>query len=289
MKSIVLFIAILVFLVSCEPPEPKSVAKQLNFTDEPNVQVVPNIRDTNLLYDLGKFTSSVRIRMPKTDFRGTILVLQGWNFPNTSWSDSSDLEALASEYGFALVLPDVGKSIYHKRNYEQTRTSWRIYPTRTWLVDTLIRELQDSYQLFDERSKNFVMGLSTGGRGALIIAQENPNIFTAGASLSGDYDQSAFPNDNLYRGFFGTQPEKWNPQENPTSYADEWRVPMYIAHGEADSVVSIAHQRRLSNVVDSVELGEYWQIHFVPKEGHDYHFWASRVAPIMNYFEGFLK
>ncbi len=290
MKLVGLFSIVVLLMVSCSAPE----SPQKEQKDEPEEQerevIIPNISDSILTYQLEEFETSVIVKMPKSDFKGTILVLQGWNFPNTHWSDSSNLEELASNAGFALVMPDMGKSIYHKRIYDQTRKDWQKYPTRTWLVDTLMNDLRTNYNLFHEQSSNFVMGLSTGGRGALIVAQENPEVFTAGCSLSGDYDQSAFPGDNLYRGYFGTNPDAWNDDENPVSFIKEWSVPMYVAHGEADSIVSIAHHNRLVELVDSAGISQDgWAFRVDSLAGHNYDFWAAEVEAIIQYFQGFLR
>lgn len=290
MKYGVLVLLLLLVVVSCDAPVQEPSNEQSSVEDVSEASVVPTISDTNFIYDLGEFKASVRIKMPTSDFRGTILVLQGWNFPNTSWSDSSNLEQLASNAGFALVMPDMGKSIYHKRRYDQTRKDWQKYPTRTWLVDTLLRELESNYGLFTEGSSNFVMGLSTGGRGALIIAQENPKIFISGCSLSGDYDQDAFPGDNLYRGYFGTNPENWSADENPVSFVSEWSVPMYVAHGTADSIVPLAHHVRLEELVGKAGISEQgWVFRTDSSAGHNYNFWAPEVETVLEYFEGFAE
>ena len=215
MKSTLQLLLSMFLFVGCSSTPQLNTPKA---TDEKAVEtpmIQPSISDTILQCDRNGFSPSVRIKMPSADFKGTILVLQGWNFPNSSWSDSSDLEKMASELGFALVMPEMGKSIYHKRNYPDTRADWRKYPTRTWLVDSLIANLQQEHQLFLEEHSNYVMGLSTGGRGAFIIAQENPKLFNAEPLYLEDYDQSAFPKDNLYRGFFGANPENWSDDENP--------------------------------------------------------------------------
>lgn len=290
MKKI-FFLSFLIFLiVGCDiPKEEFKDTADLIVSDEEVVDLAPTISDTTLIYKLDEFTSEVRVKVPQKPFRGTILVLQGWNFPNTSWSDSSNLESLASKMGFVLVMPDMGKSIYQKRNYPETRVDWRKYPTRTWLMDTMILELQNEFNLFLEGVPNYVMGLSTGGRGAFILAQENPKVFRAGASLSGDYDQSAFPDDNLYRGYFGTDPEKWSDDENPMSFASSWCVPMYIAHGGADKIVPVKHAELLQAVkVENGGIEEGWVFRIDEGAGHDYKFWASEVIAILQYFQGFL-
>jgi S-formylglutathione hydrolase FrmB len=274
-------------LGACQDPANETREDSEDFVNESDSLIVPVVSDTTITYNLERFNVSVQIKMPETEFKGTILVLQGWNFPNTNWSDSSDLDNLASKAGYALVMPDMGKSIYHKRNYPVTRRDWRKYPTRTWLVDTLIDDLQRNYNLLMEGEFNFVMGLSTGGRGAFILAQENPEIFKAGASLSGDYDQSAFPSDNLYRGYFGSNPENWNDDENPVSSVDTWSVPMYILHGTEDRVVSIKHMLLLRELQRDQNPELPFSFKQVNVAGHNYTFWAAEVAPILQYFQEF--
>ncbi len=285
MKKIFFLSLLILPLVGCENPKEGSDKKPDPIVSEVEaVDFEPAISDTTLIYDLGEFTSEVRIKCPKTAFRGTILVLQGWNFPNTSWSDSTDIEKLADANGFVLVMPDMGKSIYHKENYPETRADWRKYPTRTWLMDTMIQGLQNEFNLFAENGPNFVMGLSTGGRGAFILAQENPNIFRAGASLSGDYDQSAFPEDNLYRGFFGTDSTRWHDDENPVSFADAWSVPMYIGHGEADKIVPVKHAERLQEVFsENTSDLSGWKFSYVSDAGHNYNYWSSCTEEVYEF------
>ncbi|GAB5418929.1 MAG: hypothetical protein Crog4KO_00900 [Crocinitomicaceae bacterium] len=289
MKNIIFLSLLILPVIGCENPKEEATDSVDPIVSEGKVDdFEPAISDTTLIYELGEFTSEVRIKAPKKPYRGTILVLQGWNFPNTSWSDSSDLENLASELGFALVMPDMGKSIYQKRNYPETRKDWCKYPTRTWLIDTMIPELQDEFNLFADNGPNFVMGLSTGGRGAFILAQENPKVFRAGASLSGDYDQSAFPEDNLYRGYFGTDPERWNDDENPVSFAKEWSVPMYVGHGGADKIVPVRHAEIVREVkMENAGIDEEWIFTINQEAGHNYDFWSSEVDAILEYFQGF--
>jgi len=246
--------------------------------------VPPKIRDTALLYDFGK-SFEVLVKAPKTKFKGTILVLQGWNFPNTSWCDNSELCEKALEEGYFLVMPAMEKSIYHFKTYDATRKDWADNPTRDWLMKSVCADLEKKYGLFSPKHNNYILGLSTGGRGALLLAQENPEIFVAGASLSGDYDQSAFPDDNLYRGYFGKDPEKWDAKENPIATIDNWKVPMYIGHGEMDSVVSIQHAKHLQQMTDGFVPHLRFEYSFVPTAGHDYLYWSAEVGNILRFFE----
>jgi S-formylglutathione hydrolase FrmB len=286
LKVFILFLA--ATIVGCEGDN-HLVTEEGSSSSEEIVIVQPHCVDTSMVYQReAGYSPRVRIRMPKEPFRGTILVLQGWNFANSSWSDSSNLDSLASAMGFALVLPEMGKSIYHKRNYKETRADWRSYPTRSWLMDTMVYDLQQRFQLFLPEHQNFVMGISTGGRGALLVAQEHPNIFNAGASLSGDYDQSSFPTDNLYRGFFGAASTTWSGSENPVAWIDTWSVPMYIAHGARDSVVSVAHMNRLRNLQVRQKPELNFTYHLDSTAGHNYKFWTPLTLQVLRYFNAFL-
>lgn len=285
MKYAWLLLFVLLLIGCSSPSGQRERAIRHDADNETTTVQKPSVKDTSLRYDLGDYEATVQIQMPQGDFRGTILVLQGWNFSHTDWCDSSDLCAIASEQGYCLVMPAMGKSIFHKQVYPQTRESWRKYPTRTWLVDTLIPALQQEYNLFLPEQLNFVMGLSTGGRGAFMIAQENPDVFAAGASLSGDYDQAAFPDDNLYRGYFGIKPDAWDPSENPVSFARNWSVPMFIAHGGKDTIVSVKHLMRLREVQERVQPDLNFQFHVDDSAGHDYNFWGREVKSILDFFD----
>ncbi len=247
--------------------------------------VEPTVSDTICTFNYKNREWAVAIKVPQTAFNGTILLLQGWNFPNTDWCDSTDFCEQALKEGYVLVMPEMGKSIYHAQIYPQTRKDWHQYPTRTWLVDTVIAQLNTRFHLFAPEHNNYVMGLSTGGRGALLIAEENPSIFVAGASLSGDYDQSAFPDDNLYRGYFGADPTQWHPIENPIASIAHWEVPMYIGHGREDVIVSPQHMIHLRDLVKKQQRDMNFLFKITNGAGHNYTYWASEVSPILSFFQ----
>lgn len=285
MRRIYLFFGVFFSLLSCDSGGQTIVSeKQVE-----EVQVLPpSIGDTTILFDFQGEDYAVDIKAPKAEFKGTILVLQGWNFPNTSWCDSTDLCEKALEEGYFLILPEMKKSIYHWQAYPETRADWQKYPTRDWLINTVCSSLNEDFNLLSPDHNNNVLGLSTGGRGALIIAQENPSIFKAGASLSGDYDQSAFPNDNLYRGYFGTDSSKWNAKENPISFIKEWKVPMYIGHGAKDNIVPVEHMLHLQSLTDSLLPDLEFKYHLSPHAGHDYYYWGTEVGEMLEFFDGII-
>lgn len=252
-------------------------------SDEENKEVLPN--DTLLQMKYLDQLVEVRIHYPESEMLGTLLILQGWNFPNTDWCEKTTLCDKALQEGYALVCPNMGKSIYSERVYEQTRKDWLIYPTRAWLVDEMLPALHE-FQLFRKGEFSGIVGLSTGARGAFLVAQDRPEIFGAVACLSGDYDQSKFPDDNLYKGFFGAlsvYPEEWNGNENPMSRFDLFQAALYLGHGTADEVVDIQHSDYLYAALKS-KKHDGMEYHRAEGYGHDYTYWDSEVDAILSFF-----
>lgn len=280
--QLLITLSFLIGLSSCSDNRKEPTLRTTSET--PQEIPAPNIVDTNLIYSFAGKPYEVAVMKPKVPFKGTILVLQGWNFPNSSWCDSSDLCEKALKEGYFLVLPEMKKSIYHLESYRETRKDWLQYPTRAWLMDEVLADLNSKFDLFDSRHNNYVLGLSTGGRGALILAEENSDVFVAGASLSGDYDQSEFPKDLLYIGYFGRNPENWSPKENPVATIKEWKVPMYIGHGTSDAIVPVAHYHRLKALTDSVRPDLDFEFSLKENQGHDYRYWASEVNQMLHFF-----
>ena len=248
--------------------------------------LIPQGEDTLLFFTYVENDFGVQLLYPEGEPKGCLLILQGWNFPQTDWCDSTSLCSKALNEGYVLICHDMGKSIYTNKTYAQTRSDWLKYPTRSWLVKTVIKNLQDSLGLFMPDGNNFVVGLSTGGRGALLMALDLPNVFSAAACLSGDYDQSKFPSDNLYKGFFGSMskfPEQWEGNENPLHRIKELKSAVYISHGDLDEVCSIEHSEILHTAI--ISETEVKTVFNVGKEmAHNYTFWNSEVDAILNFF-----
>ncbi|MFT5859949.1 MAG: S-formylglutathione hydrolase FrmB [Flavobacteriaceae bacterium] len=227
----------------------------------------------------------VIVKMPTEAFIGTIIVLPGWNFPNTGWCDSTELCTEALARGYVLILPQMGKSIYCDHIYPQTRSSWLSYPTRSWMKDEMIPFIQDNFALLLTEQPNFTLGLSTGARGATLLALDMPELFDGCAALSGDFDQSAFPKDNLYIGYYGQMSQfkdRWTVDDNIITAIDKLEVPMYVGHGTKDKVVDIQHSNLF---VKAMEIaGKEYEYHIDDTAGHTYSYWNSEVGAMLDYF-----
>lgn len=248
--------------------------------------LIPKMEDTTLTYIFNNTEVKVDIWYPRTEIVGTILILQGWNFPRTDWCDNTELCTKALDAGYILVCPEMGKSIYSSTTYPETRENWLKYPTRSWLDSVLIPDLQKNRSLFMKESFNMIVGLSTGARGALLLALDNTDVFDAIACLSGDYNMTMFPDDNLYRGYFGEFAEykkRWEGEENPMSRISDLKSAIYIGHGKEDKIVPVVHSRSLRDTLTALNISNL----YAEREGakHDYQYWNSEVDTILKFFE----
>ena len=172
-------------------------------------QTHPSQNDSAFTFELDSV--AVDVVPPKAKRKGDILVLPGWNFSRRLWLDSTNLKEFASIQGYTLVLPEMMRSVYASKYYPETSPDMKKQPTLIWLTDTLIPFLQKKYHLFTYKKK-LLLGLSTGARGVVRVAEQTGNFFDAGVALSGDYDQTLFTQDRLMEAVYGkynSYPEIW--------------------------------------------------------------------------------
>ncbi|WP_034937285.1 alpha/beta hydrolase-fold protein [Gloeocapsa sp. PCC 73106] len=241
-----------------------------------------NLQVDDVFYDL---------YIPSRSLVGTILVLPGWNFPRTSWVENSELVKYADEYGYALILPEMGQTIYESSYYPETTMKWNSLPGGEFIKTRLIPEMQTRHNLLQTVQYNTLLGLSTGGRGVTLIALENPQIFKAGASLSGDFSQENMPADNLMRAVYGPIEEfeaRWRGRDNPQARIKEWSIPLYLTHGSADEIVPESQSRLFYDSYREYHRDTGLVVYYpVVDAGHDYTFWNSQLPNIFEFFEKF--
>ncbi len=225
--------------------------------------------------------------------RRTLLVLPGWNYPRTSWVENSPLVEYANKYGYALILPEMLKTLYESSYYPETELKWHSVPGGKFIKEQFIPGMQTKHHLLIPGDNNFLLGLSTGGRGVALIALENPDLFVAGASLSGDFSQENTPSDRLMTlvyGSFADFPSRWQGQDNPQARVAEWKMPLYLAHGTDDDIVpesqSCLFYQALKNQLDNQVLIEY---HPISGAGHNYQFWGGQLPAVFEFFEKLTK
>ncbi len=223
-------------------------------------------------------------------YRGrNLLVLPGWKFPKEDWIRKSPLLSYAERHGYLLILPEMHTTLYASRYYPETKLKWNPVPGGEFLRKHLFPALQKRHSLLLPGEKNYLLGLSTGGRGVALIALEHPGLFRAGAALSGDFAQEKMPHDRLMTllyGPFEKFPERWTGRDNPRRRAKEWSMPLYLAHGKADRVVPGEQSRLFYEALIRENKGELPVFYrAVEGAGHDYDFWGGELPGVFHFFE----
>jgi pimeloyl-ACP methyl ester carboxylesterase len=283
-------------------------------------------RDTVYFVSCNGKSIRVEIKVARSanasDRRKMLLLLPGWNFADTQWCTRTRVCDEATRRGYDVMLVEMGKSVYMDSLYPQMRADYRLHPTRTWLWDSVLKPLQKRGYFTDEGTPedpiktvdggvyhkslmlpipSYVMGLSTGARGALLLALEHPEAFVGCAGLSGDYNPLLMKNDNLMincLGKYDDVPWRWQGTNNIELRINELQIPCYIAHGEADQVVPMQQSQQLSEAHES-EISRRasknstkmasMKLVIVKNGVHNYGFWGEQGLLAIDFFDNDLK
>lgn len=175
-----------------------------------------------------------------------VIALHGWNHTPEGFRDKGDLARWADAYGLVIALPAMGTTVYETSLYPETKHPWAPVPGTPWVGEVILPYLRAHYRVRRDRAHTAVIGYSTGGRGAVLLAETYPEFAFAG-SVSGTFDLMRLaPGDGEYKihaAVYGPRnkfKERWD-RDNCVSavrlsrLAGSW---LYIAHGRKDAIVS---------------------------------------------------
>jgi hypothetical protein len=242
-----------------------------------------NQEDTTLILT----SVSVDISYPPGKTKGYILVLPGWNFTKEDVCRNSDFCKLARQSGYCLIRPEMGKCAYILSYFKETRKDYLHNPTLSWVIDTLIPFCQKKLHLLQPGSRNFLFGISTGGRGVAQVAIHTGTLFTAGAALSGDYNQLLQKDDNLmigYLGLYETFPSRWSGNDNPFMQAEQLKIPLFLGHGKQDKIVPVEQTNKFFERITTLNPRLGHILHIDESGGHNYNYWNSEMQRIFAFF-----
>lgn len=228
--------------------------------------------------------TTVHIERPANWTGQCLLALHGWNLSALDWKTQTPLVELATRKGIAVVMPELGKTIYASRLYPETRVEWRSQRLLGWVSDTLVGWLQTKYGLFSTNRNHAVLGLSTGGRGAVLVAAARSDVFTACGVCSGDFIPELMPADNLMRGWYGSFeefPDRWRGSEHPVGVVHKIKGWVYVAHGASDAVVPIGQSRSFLLLLAQRQPELQLQSWLPDFAGHDYVFWGACTSQFL--------
>jgi hypothetical protein len=218
-----------------------------------------------------------------------LLVLPGWKFSRNKWFEETKLLEFINNFNYIAIAPEMNISIYESQYFQETKFKWHKKPGMLFIEEDLIPYFH-KYNLFQNQKYNMGLGLSTGARGIVLIASRNPNLLFSIGALSGDYDQTITPKDNLIRlmyGEFSQYPERWNTIDNPIFNIKKngWHSNIYIGHGLKDNIVSYKHSEHFYHFLKNGNSEKLIEYHLCNDCKHDFYYWNKELNPIFTFFE----
>jgi len=273
-----------------------------------------NLSDTSYFVNFNSHPVQVKIICPSKQIKGVLLLLPGWNYPDLDWITKTSVAKTALNNQFALLLVEMGKSVYMDSFYPDMRKDYKNYPTRTWLFDSVLSPL-NKFGWFTKNSNSFALGLSTGARGAVILGLEHSECFKGVAGLSGDYNPLLDKNDGLMVNCLGKYEKnvfRWMGTNNISLRAKEFQTNIFLAHGSNDQIVPFNQTIDLLEKLSKIDLSlsnptysnegvfvrNYTLIHSklkkirfvsVKNANHDYQFWNKSGLMALDFFTTLMK
>jgi putative tributyrin esterase len=222
---------------------------------------------------IGMESRNVRKKHP------TLFLLHGLSDDHTIWMRRTSIERYASEHGIAVVMPAVHRSFY--TDMAQGYKYW------TFISEELPALARSFFPLSEEREDTFVAGLSMGGYGAFKLALSCPELFAAGASLSGAVDIAGIAkerNTEEFRHIFGDLDQVSSSTNDLFRLAEEsasstgWKPKLYQCCGTEDRLYSgnvrfRDHCRKLQlDLTYEEEPGE-----------HEWGYWDYKIQSVLNW------
>ena len=211
-----------------------------------------------------------------------VIALHGWDHSPELFKSKSDLASLADQYGLVIAAPSMGKTVYETRFYPETKGEWTTAPGTRWVAEVILPYLRHHFAVWEDRAHTAVIGYSTGGRGAVLLAEAYPEFAFAG-SLSGTYDMMTLkPAEGEYKihavvyGARDAFKERWQLDNcvAPARLAKLRGTRLFIAHGAKDRVVTLDQLEALRSALKG--SGAEAELVVAPEGGHDWSFWNSQ-------------
>ncbi len=215
-------------------------------------------------------TGALRVYVPAAPGKHPlVLALHGWNHTPEQWIKNDDLGPLAEKHGLVIAMPAMGKTVYETTLYAESKPTGLAAPGARWAAEVIVPWVRKHFAVTDETS---VIGYSTGGRGAVLLARLYPDRFAFAGSVSGTFDLAKLqPADGEYKihaAVFGPRerfPDRWARDDiagHPLGTAR-----LYAAHGAKDTAV---HPNQLDALKDKAECV------LVEGAAHDWAFWHAQ-------------
>ena len=298
MKRFLILLLILIFPV-CGPVKQGSNTSSHSFNYKGNINGGRWLKGLKVYYtseEGKKMFTLAQIYFPEAFMKGenykTIILLHGYGFNHQQWERRTGIERYADVYNIVLVSPNMGKTVYETKFYKETVIKWGGIPGGRFVGEVLINYLRSNFALAYDRSRTGIMGVSTGARGAMLVAAKYPEKFAVAAGLSGYYDHiSLSKNKQLMPVYaeYENYKERWENDDNIMKLASNLKnTSVILYHGKSDhsvpkeqSLILAMKVRMFQKKSGSSSIVRYKEKKYA---GHDWEFWNKVLKDVMGFF-----
>lgn len=210
------------------------------------------------------------------------VALHGWNHDAAKWKGLG-LGPLADRHGLVVVAPEMGTSVYERAFHPETVQTWGPAPGACWIAEVVLPWARQALAVDAARERTALLGYSTGGRGALVVAARWPAAAFA-ASLSGTYHLAGLDDRTgeyrIHERVLGPRavfPERWQAEEIPLAALAGTTV--WLAHGALDEVVPAAQQAAVAAALCRSHPALVART--VAGQAHTEAFWRAELPPLV--------
>ncbi len=295
MKKILSAGTVILFLVSC--------ATTGSFNKKYSSQIVPGRWLKKIMVPITKgekkSATIIQIYFPKGYQKGeelrTIIALPSYNSNEREWEKNAAVERFADKYNFAIVCPNMKKSLYESLFYENTEYRWNTVPGGKFVGEILINYLRQNFNLGNGKNKTGIMGVTVGAHGAVMVAAKSEN-FGAAAGISGYYNPSLMTTSKMVASVYGTynkNKERWEKDDNVLSMAQGLSgVKVFLSHGTKNDAFNPGQSRLMAIKLKHLQnkSGSY-HIQYQESKGgyYGWTFWKKQIPHVMAFFDSSLK
>ena len=226
--------------------------------------------------------------LPESGKFPVVWLLHGLSDDDSCWRDLTSISRYAREFGFAVVMPDAGRSFY--ADMACGPRYW------TFVSEELPGLCRSLFPISSLRNENFVAGLSMGGYGALKLALNHPERFAGAAAFSAVADiRSWIENIAVRDVMLGLEMKMtFNSMDDISKsnsdlfellnkHAEQnTRIPaLFHACGEDDFLIQ--HNRKFRDRVQELGFENY---NYLEEPGvHNWEFWDRNIVRALKFFK----
>jgi acetyl esterase/lipase len=221
---------------------------------------------------------------PVTKTPGVVLGLPGWKFDALTWEEKARVSDHAEALGVTVALAQMHTTVYESAFYPESRSDRRwcgagcSMPGSPWVGEVLVPWLSASVG-----PVRGLFGLSTGGRGAVLVPQHYPGLRVPRAcAMSGTFDLASLEEGSgeykIHANVYGPRdahPGRWRADDSLVLVGQLDQVSVLLIHGSADPHVPAAQSRSLAAAM--TQRGGAVTLVEVAGGKHDWALWSSHL------------